>query len=216
MRELHAGIHMKKVLKNYSLFLRVVGDLFAHAAARNRASCKRGCHACCTGLFAISPLDALHLRESLGKVSTAVRKRILRTANEQLDHLEGLRLFSRDSPLMKSDTAIDAIARRSADLRCPALDSRNRCMIYEYRPLICRTFGPTVRGARRSVLAEGCGDFLKDITEKDFPIPGIYKDEDVLLKALFEAAGHGRVRRFETIIPAALALDMRKWLERTL
>ncbi len=97
-------------------------------------------------------------------------------------------------------------------MHCPALDVRDRCMLYEHRPLLCRTFGPVIRGTRRSVLADGCGHFSKDIPEEDFPILSIYKDEDVLLRK-FALKDARRVRRIETIIPAALALDLDEWFK---
>jgi hypothetical protein len=62
------------------------------------------------------------------------------------------------------------------------------------------------------VLLEGCGHFTKDIPESDYPILSIFKDEDMLLRSLFAAVGRQRMRHIETIIPAALALDLKKWL----
>ena len=97
-------------------------------------------------------------------------------------------------------------------MRCPALDDAGRCIIYEYRPLLCRIFGPTVRGPRRMRLLEGCGCFSRDLPERDFPILSLYKDEDVLLGALSKATGRRGVSSLSTIIPAGLALDIGTFL----
>ncbi len=204
---------MRRAVKQYAAFLGIVASLFAAAAAKSRGRCTRGCRVCCTGFFGISPLDALYLRQGLGRVPAPVRKRILAKANEQLAMLETEGLLSRNAPFLSS-AAVDLIARRSAKLLCPALDRNNRCMLYECRPLLCRTFGPAVRGQRRAVLAGGCGHFMKDFSGEDFPILSIWKDEDVLLKTLFAAAGSALKRRRETIIPAAIALDMEKYLKK--
>ena len=59
---------------------------------------------------------------------------------------------------------------------------------------------------------EGCGYFTRDIPEEDFPILNNYAAEDVLLKALYIKAGRKRIREVDTIIPAALAMDLKKWL----
>jgi Fe-S-cluster containining protein len=204
---------MNKVIKNYATFLDLTSEQFAAAAQKNRVSCQRGCHECCSsGFFDITLLDALHLRDSLKKVPAPVRQRIMDRANEQLDILEKKGAFSRKDPLLRSLKAIDAVSRRSAAMRCPALDDSGACLIYKHRPHICRIFGPTVRGKRRAVRLEGCGYFKRDIPEADFAILSNYADEEVLLKALFTKAGRKRIREVDTIIPAALVLDLEQWL----
>lgn len=204
---------MKRIVRNYSRFLELTSDQFAAAAKKNKVKCLRGCHECCaSGFFDITLLDALHLRESLKNVPPHIRKKVVDKASEQLDALEKKGAFSRKDPLLKSLKAIDSISRRSAKMRCPALDDNGACLIYEQRPHICRIFGPTVRGKRRAVRLEGCGYFVRDIPEEDFPILSNYRDEEILLKALFAKGGRKRVREVDTIIPAALVLDMKKWL----
>ncbi len=203
---------MHRIIKNYGLFLAQTSELFGQAAKKHSVKCKRGCHECCaSGFFDITLLDAIYLRESLKKIAVPVRARVMAKANEQLDVLEKKNAFSRRDPVIKSLAAIDTISRRSAKMSCPALEN-GVCLIYDHRPHICRIFGPTIRGPRRAVRLEGCGYFRKDIPEADFPILSNYKDEDVLLKALFAAAGRKRIREADTIIPAALTIDMKTWL----
>ncbi len=204
---------MKKVIKNYGTFLTSTSERFIEASGKHRVRCKRRCHECCSsGFFDITLLDALYLRASLSKLPKDVRDRVVAKANEQLDILEKKGAFSRADPVLRSLKAIDAISRRSAKMRCPALDDNGACLIYEFRPHICRIFGPTIRGHRRAVRLDGCGYFSREIPESDFPILSHYKDEDVLLKAMFTKAGRARRREIDTIIPAALTLDLSKWL----
>jgi Fe-S-cluster containining protein len=204
---------MHGILKKYVEFLDMTTRRFREASQKHGVKCKRGCYECCTvGFFDITLLDAIHLRASLKKVPASIRKRIVSKANEQLDILEKKKAFSRKDPLLKSLPAIDAISRRSAKMSCPALGETGACLIYEQRPHICRIFGPTIRGPRRAVRLEGCGYFLKDIPEEDFPIFDHYKEEKEMQRAMFRKAGRKRIRPVDTIIPAALTLDMRKWL----
>src|SRR5512137_1465000 len=204
---------MKKIVKNYSLFLQLTSEQFKEAAQKNRVTCLRGCHECCSsGFFDITLLDALHLHRNLKKIPAPVRKRVVDRANEQLDILEKKGAFSRKEPLLKTLASIDSISRRSAKMRCPALDDNGACLIYEIRPHICRIFGPTVRGKRRAVRLEGCGYFTKDIPEADFAILTNYENEDAMIKAMFTKAGRKRVREVDTIIPAAIALDLEKFI----
>jgi Fe-S-cluster containining protein len=97
-------------------------------------------------------------------------------------------------------------------MSCPALSENGACLIYEQRPHICSIFGPTIRGPRRAVRLEGCGYFAKDIPEEDYPIFDHYEMEKKMQKAMFQKAGRKRIREVDTIIPAAIALDIKKWL----
>ena len=204
---------MKRIIRNYSKFLALTTQQFNEATKKNKVKCRRGCHECCaSGFFDIPLLDALHLRESLKKIPSPIRKRVVGKANEQLDVLEKKGAFSRKDPLLKTLPAIDAISRRSAKMRCPALDDNGACLIYGHRPHICRIFGPTIRGPRRAVRLEGCGYFTKDIPEADYPIFDHYNEEKDLQRAMFKKAGRKRLRAVDTIIPAALTLDLKKWL----
>ncbi len=204
---------MHRIVKKYARFLDESSKWFRSAAEKHGVKCKRGCYECCSaGFFDITLLDAVHLGAALKRVPAPIRDKVLAKANEQLDILEKKKAFSRKDPLLKSLPAIDSISRRSAKMSCPALDDNGACLIYDHRPHICRIFGPTIRGPRRAVRLEGCGYFKKDIPEEDFPIFDHYDEEREMQRALFKKAGRKRMRDVDTIIPAALALDMKKWL----
>jgi len=203
---------MYRIIRKYGDFLEQTSALYHQASQQHDVRCRRGCNECCTnGFFDITLLDALHLHSCVKKLPTDVRKRIVDRANGQLDILEKKQAFSRKKPILPTLASIDLVSRRSGKMCCPALED-GVCALYHYRPHICRIFGPTIRGKRRAVHLEGCGYFTKDIPEQDFPILKNYADEDVLLKALFIKAGRKRVREVDTIIPAAIVMDLRKWL----
>jgi len=204
---------MDKIIRDYRKFLTKTTQQFGEATKKHGVKCKRGCFECCTvGFFDITLLDAIHLRSALKKVPASIRERVLARANEQMDILEKKKAFSRKAPILKTLSSIDAISRRSAKMSCPALEKNGACLIYDHRPHICRIFGPTVRGPRRKILLEGCGYFPKDVPEADLPILDNYEAEDKILKAMFIKAGRKRIREVDTIIPAAFALDIKKWL----
>jgi Fe-S-cluster containining protein len=204
---------MRRIVKKYSQFLERSSNTYRAAAKKHDVGCKPGCNECCSvGFFDITLLDAIHLRAALKDVPAEIRKRVIAKANEQLDILEKKNAFSRKDPLLKSLPAIDSISRRSAKMACPALDEKGGCLIYNQRPHICRIFGPTIRGPRRAVRLEGCGYFTRDIPEEDFPIFDHYEEEKEMQRAMFRKAGRKRLRAVDTIIPAALTLDLKKWL----
>ncbi len=204
---------MNRIIKKYAQFLERSNTVYAQASSKHGVGCKRGCHECCSvGFFDITLLDAIYLRNALKQLPASVRERVIAKSNEQIDILEKKGAFSRKDPLLKTLPAIDTISRRSAKMRCPALDDNGACLIYHQRPHICRIFGPTIRGPRRAVHLAGCGYFTKDIPEADFPIYDHYDEEKKLQKAMFVKAGRKRIREVDTIIPAAITLDLKKWL----
>lgn len=203
---------MQRIVRNYGKFLEQTSELFAQATRKHNVKCLRGCHECCTnGFFDITLLDAIHLHARMKKVPADVRRRVIERANEQLDILEKKGAFFRKKPVIRTLAGIDKVSRNSSKMSCPALEN-GVCVIYNDRPHICRIFGPTVRGKRRAVSIEGCGYFKREIPEADLPIMSNYADEDVLLDALYRKAGRKGMREIDTIIPAALTMDLRKWL----
>ncbi len=125
------------------------------AQARQRAgawlACREGCTACCLGPFPITQLDAWRLRrglEALAGQDPARAAALLERARDQVAHQAA------DFPGDPVTGAIDAadggaaeerFAARFASVPCPALDpATDRCELYAWRPVSCRTFGPPV------------------------------------------------------------------------
>ena len=111
--------------------------------------CGRGCSMCCYGLFEIGSGDIPLLDEGLSKLHPSRRNMIVRRARE-IDHPN----IREISPIEK-----EAFFDRTASTPCPNLDERGMCMIYEHRPLICRTFGLPLRNGAK---------YLGDVCELNF------------------------------------------------
>lgn len=203
--------NVSRIIRRYGKFLDEASRFYKTASEKHRVGCKKGCAECCSsGFFDITLLDAMYINASLRKIPAQVRHRIVSKAQAQLDVLERKKAFFRSDPILYDQKAIDIVSRRSMRVQCPALEN-NRCLIYDYRPHICRIFGPTIRGKRRAVHLEGCGYFKRDIPEEDFPILRHYEDEDAILFELFKTAGRKEIWEVDTIIPAALTIDNKRW-----
>lgn len=93
-------------------------DAFERAVRERRAAamqCRSGCSACCHVELTVCEVEAARLGEALGAL---------------------------DGP------AREALARRAAsaaDGRCVMLDDAGRCVVYDARPLVCRTQGLPLR-----------------------------------------------------------------------
>lgn len=116
------------------------------AAAGSYLSCRIGCNECCIGIFEISGLDAWRLRRGLSVLALRepqLAERVKKRAQEQWRQLQAH--FPGDKTtgaLAGHEQAREAFCQKFADLPCPALDpSSGRCVLYEARPLSCRSFG---------------------------------------------------------------------------
>lgn len=112
-----------------------------------------GCSLCCYGLFEIGAADIPVLAEGLDQLHPSRRKAIVRRAVEIVVSTRHPDL--RDATVKEKD----AFFNRTASTRCPNLSDEGRCLIYEYRPLVCRTFGVPLREGDR---------YLGDVCDLNF------------------------------------------------
>jgi Fe-S-cluster containining protein len=115
--------------------------------------CGRGCSLCCYGLFEIGSGDVPLLADGLEKLHHRRRAMIVRRAQEIV--AESAHPDLRNcSPAEKA-----AFFDRTASTPCPNLNERGECLMYEHRPLVCRTFGLPLRDGER---------YIGDICELNF------------------------------------------------
>ena len=120
----------------------------AKIIARDHLICHAGCTPCCFGPFAITRLDAWRLQQGLQQLvktepetATAVRQRAATARQIQADAF----------PSHRTGTFLDKTEERQhydlfPDAPCPALDPESgACLVYSWRPVVCRTYGPPVR-----------------------------------------------------------------------
>ena len=107
--------------------------------------CGAGCSLCCYGLFEIGSGDVPVIAEGLEQLHPARRKRIIRKALEIVESSAhpNLRECSADEK--------EAFFDRTQATPCPNLDESGLCLMYEHRPLVCRTFGLPLREGRKYV-----------------------------------------------------------------
>jgi Fe-S-cluster containining protein len=109
-----------------------VDAFFARVQARHGADmkCNTGCHHCC------------HVRLSVTRVEAdAIRTEVATWPSEQRERLAA------------------NVAGAAAD-RCTALDASGRCLIYQVRPIVCRSHGAPIRlrDARSLPVVQACSE----------------------------------------------------------
>jgi Fe-S-cluster containining protein len=112
-------------------------------------NCRRGCTFCCHGLFEITGADVSALADGLARLAEEKRSAIVERARAIVDSYEHPNLRE-CTPAEKED-----FFSRTDSVACPNLQDDGGCAVYESRPLVCRTFGLTIRDGER-FLGEEC------------------------------------------------------------
>lgn len=115
--------------------------------------CRLGCTMCCHGLFEIGAADVSLIADGLDSLPAADREALIRRAGEIIEKTShpDLRGCEPDEK--------EAFFARSENVPCPALGPDGACSIYEWRPIVCRTFGLPLREGRR---------YIGDVCELNF------------------------------------------------
>ena len=114
-------------------------------AQPHNLQCGAGCSLCCYGLFEIGSGDVPILAEGLEKLHPSRRRKVIQRAVEIVEQSAHPNLRE-CSPVEK-----ESFFERTQATPCPNLDETGRCVMYEHRPLVCRTFGLPLREGRKYV-----------------------------------------------------------------
>ena len=130
------------------------------AAEPRNLQCGAGCSLCCYGLFEIGSGDVPLIAEGLRKMHPMRRKKVIRRALAIVEE--------NDHPNLRECSGIEKeeFFERTKATPCPNLDETGRCMMYEHRPLVCRTFGLPLREGR-NYIGDICDLNFTESTEEE-------------------------------------------------
>lgn len=167
-------------------------------------ACHPGCTQCCIGVFAISQLDAVRLREGLAELERHDPERAKRVRQRTRAAIDRLRVgFPGDASTGVLAEEGDAFEDYANDEPCPVLDPETgTCDLYAARPLTCRVFGPPVRSEDGLGVCELCfhGATTEQIAECE-----LHADTDKLETELLKRLERTTGKHGNTIV--AFALD---------
>lgn len=138
----------KQILDRADAFFRSVAE-----SQPQNLECGRGCSLCCYGLFEIGSGDVPVIAEGLEKLHPRRRKKIIDRAVAII--AESAHPNLRECSPEEKKEFFD----RTASVACPNLSDQGECLIYDSRPLVCRTFGLPLRDAQR---------YIGDVCELNF------------------------------------------------
>ncbi len=188
--------------------IQIVDSALADAARRagDWLACRPGCTQCCHGVFAISPLDALRLKDGLAALSEADPVRASEVRQRAEASVAGQAAEFPGDPvtgiLGESELDQDRFESFATDEPCPALDpATGACDLYAARPMTCRVFGPPVLSEDGLGMCELC---FVGASEAEILAAEMHLTHAPLEDALTEEAEHAGAPRGQTIVAYAL------------
>jgi Fe-S-cluster containining protein len=212
-------VHSPEVLEivlQYQALLATVDAWFdrCKSAWGSRIHCAAGCSACCRGLFDITLLDAYLLQIGFSRLPVARQAAIRAKAEARLGQLRA-DLPDLDHSFLLNHLPDELWTEMPEDdeTPCPLLGEDGVCLVYEHRPMICRTHGlPNIDTSGESFSDLCCTLNLPGI---GFPFPEKLRwsfrhafERELDLCAAFTRHLFGApLREADTFIPLALLID---------
>lgn len=151
--------------------------------------CRIRCCDCCNAIFGLFPIEAAYINYHFFRLDRKVRRDALRRAEkaegEILKAKDSLKVFDED-PKMK----VYGIGKQR--VRCPLLSDKEECVLYEYRPVICRIYGvPYSLHKGKKELAYVCGmsGFEAEASYPTVKLDNLYQKLVTLSVKMLEEAG---------------------------
>jgi Fe-S-cluster containining protein len=206
---------MNEILVSYRQLLADVDAWFARCQPLlgDGPAC-RGCAECCRGLFDVTLLDALLLRQGFDRLPEATRAQVLAKVRPILTRLQE-RFPGFAQPYLLSAVASEQLPLAGEeDTPCPLLDAGGRCLLYADRPLTCRLYGlPHIDRSGEIFLDEWCSHRLGErdplaISGLRWEFRRTFAEEGHLLRALADRLALPAAADLDTLIPTALLIDV--------
>ncbi len=171
-----------------------------------RVKCKIGCSDCCHALFDLTLIEAIYVNHQFNKEFEGLDKqKILEKANEIDRYIyrikrkayQALRSGKQEGEILK-DLASESV-------RCPLLNEKDRCDLYEYRPLTCRFYGvPAAIGGE----AHTCGKsgFIAGQPYPTVKLDAIHRQLQQITAELVRDINTQYIKMADLLVPLSMAL----------
>lgn len=144
---------LEPIFDKYKTLVKQLDDIFDRVRDQHPGcvQCKLECSDCCHALFDLSLVEALYInRQFLEKEAMEEKPKILEKANQadrRIYQLKRKAFKALDAQEKTEDLILLEMAAER--VRCPLLNDKNRCEIYDDRPITCRLYGiPTAIAGR--------------------------------------------------------------------
>jgi len=212
---------LDSVLSLYGDLLSSVDQWFGRSMrfAGKSVVCGQGCSSCCRGLFDITLLDAVFLKEGFDGLPAVVRLPVLEQAEKRCAEFRSV--WPEFSPPyilnVRREEEWDVLMPDDDETPCPLLAEDGGCLVYRYRPMTCRLHGiPLIDTSGEMFHDEWCT--LNFPNEDPLVLEGLrwgfrecFQEELKLFQIFTDILLNQRIRELDTFIPSALLMDYREF-----
>jgi len=208
---------MTALLLRYGALLREVDVWFNRCLERHpdQIACRDGCSECCRGLFDITLLDALYLKQGFEKLPDVLKRSILKDASRRLEALSLINPKFREPWILNSIPEVEwePLMPEEDETPCLLLSENGECLVYDYRPMTCRLNGiPLIDVSGEELFDEWCTmNFVdqqpRDFTYLRFGFRDLFARELMLFQELTLSITGTAYNEIDLFIPAAIVVD---------
>jgi Fe-S-cluster containining protein len=144
------NIDFEPFFKKYEELVKTADDVFERVSKEHSecVKCKIECSDCCHALFDLTLIEAIYINNKFKeKIKGNTKEAIINKANDidrQIHKIK--RKAYKELEAGKSEDEILTMLAGER-VRCPFLNDKDSCDLYEYRPITCRFYGiPTSIG----------------------------------------------------------------------
>ncbi|MFC1840366.1 YkgJ family cysteine cluster protein [Thermodesulfobacteriota bacterium] len=171
---------------NYELLVDKAETAFHNVVDKHGecVKCELHCSDCCNAVFGVFLVEALYIREHFDQIKEDQKQHIIERAKKADQAIEDLQ---KKLNTFEEDPRMQAYTLSRERIRCPMLDEKDECVLYQRRPITCRVYGiPTrIHGKTRAC---GKADFKNGETYPILDLDSVYRDLYILSRDILEEA----------------------------
>ncbi len=197
------------IFTKYEALVKQVDDVFEKVRLEHPdcVKCQLECADCCHALFDLSLVEALYLnRHFLAAVADARKEEILAQANKTDRDVYRLKrkAFKAVESGEKSEEQV-LLEMAAERVRCPLLNTENRCEMYSHRPITCRLYGiPTSIDGRGHTC--GLSDFKEGQAYPTVNLDAVNDKLHALSQEVVALLQSKHVKMGDLLMPLSMAL----------
>ena len=201
-------IDFKSYFEKYEAVVAMADEVFERVQKEfpECVKCKIKCDDCCYALFDLTLIEAIYLNHQFNKIiKDKERERLIERSNRadrKIHKIKRKAYKEKAAGKNEADILTDLAGER---IRCPLLNDKEMCDLYEHRPITCRLYGiPTSIGG----VGYTCGK-SGFVEGKQYPTVNL----DLIQKKLYDITAefvhriksrHGKMA--DMLVPVSMAM----------
>jgi Fe-S-cluster containining protein len=200
---------LEAVFGKYERFVEQIDAVFEQVRQKHPdcVKCELACADCCHALFDLSLVEALYINRHFLENAIEERKiEILDVANRTDRKIYQLKRKAFKAVESGEKSEEDVLLEMSVErVRCPLLNTEDRCELYEYRPVTCRLYGiPTAIAGRGHTC--GLSGFKEGASYPTVNLDSVHAKLHELSQEVVAVLRSTHVKMGDLLMPLSMAL----------